>query len=49
MVSNVNLVKGKYCIDYDLLTYALVKDYGFVGSAIRPYTHTLVSLYESPF
>ena len=42
---NVNLIKYHVYSDSDVLSYALVKDYSFSGSGIRPYIHTFVCPY----
>ena len=49
MVSNLSMVKDSNCSDSDVLTYVSVKYYSLRVSAIRPYAHTLVRLYEIPF
>ena len=35
--------------DFDVITYALVKDYSFSGSVIFTYANTPVRLYEGHF
>ena len=42
MVSNINLVNYRNCSDSDVLTYVLVKEYGFCDSTIYMYAHTLI-------
>ena len=49
MVSNVKTCSKVIIIDSAVLTHALVKYYGFSGSFIRLYSHTLVFSYEGIF